>query len=79
MRTGDALQNVAVVNEDKSDTAMLSSYQSEIKRLREMLAEKETATIDRSELERLQEQSKMASMEKTVHSYACRCCLTGAR
>ena len=45
---------------------MLSSYQNEIKKLRMMLTEKEAHSIDRSELERLQEQTKMANLEKTV-------------
>ncbi len=60
------MQNVAHVNEDTSDSAMLSSYQNEIKKLRMMLTEKEAHSIDRSELERLQEQTKMANLEKTV-------------
>ena len=45
---------------------MLSSYQNEIKKLKALLSEKATSSIDRSELERLQEQSKAASIEKTV-------------
>lgn len=61
-----SVKNVAVVNEDKSDSAMLSSYQTEIKKLRALLSEKASTSIDRSEFERLQEQSRMATMEKTV-------------
>jgi hypothetical protein len=63
------LQNVAHVNTDTSDSAMLSSYQNEIKKLRHMLSEKEAHSTDRAELERLQEQSKMANLEKTVWRY----------
>eukprot|EP00050_Salpingoeca_kvevrii_P005168 m.272751 g.272751 ORF g.272751 m.272751 type:complete len:1251 (+) comp11088_c0_seq1:32-3784(+) len=59
-----SVKNVAVVNEDKNESAMLSHYQSEIARLRDMLKNKNQ--VDPDELERLQSINQQARLEKSV-------------
>ncbi|EGD80383.1 transcription factor inhibitor ECI-6 [Salpingoeca rosetta] len=62
-----SVKNVVKRNEDKSDTAMLSAYQSEVKRLRAML-EKSAMAVDSSamagELERKTRMVEQATREK---------------
>ena len=61
-----SVKNSAHVNEDKSNSAMLSSYQNEIKRLKLMLEDKAKASSGIDEIARLQEQTKLAKLEKSV-------------
>ena len=63
-----SVKNTAHVNEDKSNSAMLSSYQNEIKRLKLMLEDKTRAASGVDEIARLQEQTKLAKLEKTVRN-----------
>eukprot|EP00047_Mylnosiga_fluctuans_P023431 m.137765 g.137765 ORF g.137765 m.137765 type:complete len:1223 (-) comp9581_c0_seq3:2173-5841(-) len=63
-----SVKNVAVVNEDKTQKAMLSSYQAEIERLRRQLRDKEreSTQTDLADRQRLEQEHRQARLEKTV-------------
>ena len=58
------IKNMAVVNQDLNEKALLRKYEKELKRLKAELAEKSKNVVDKSKLIELQEQKNRAERDK---------------